>query len=162
MECVSSRSGCVVACSFVLRECLSAATMQKAQELRTRDRSFRLHYSRTPSFCSQYWAFSDLRSGRVLTKVSEQNQEQPLTCAQFHPDGLIFGTGTEDSMIKIWDLKERTNVANFPGHSGPITSIAFSENGKIGVEFQGLCSRQGWLFFGRGGGQGRFSNTIRA
>ncbi|XP_069135303.1 pre-mRNA-processing factor 19-like [Argopecten irradians] len=81
------------------------------------------------SSTDMHWAFSDLRAGRVLTKVNDPASQHALTCAQFHPDGLIFGTGTEDSMIKIWDLKERANVANFPGHQGPITSIAFSENG---------------------------------
>ncbi|XP_069752351.1 LOW QUALITY PROTEIN: pre-mRNA-processing factor 19 [Narcine bancroftii] len=77
----------------------------------------------------QYWAFSDIRTGRVLTKVTDESAGCALTCAQFHPDGLIFGTGTIDSQIKIWISRWRTNVANFPGHSGPITSIAFSENG---------------------------------
>ncbi|XP_031574235.1 pre-mRNA-processing factor 19-like [Actinia tenebrosa] len=78
----------------------------------------------------QHWAFSDIHTGRVLTKcLSDPSVNQGLTCAQFHPDGLIFGTGTSDSLIKIWDLKERANVAKFPGHSGPIKDISFSENG---------------------------------
>jgi pre-mRNA-processing factor 19 len=77
----------------------------------------------------EYWAFSDLNTGRILTKVGDTSTPHALTTAQFHPDGLIFGTGTSDSLIKIWDLKERSNVANFPGHSGSISAMSFSENG---------------------------------
>ncbi|VDP09666.1 unnamed protein product [Soboliphyme baturini] len=74
------------------------------------------------------WAFSDVHLGRVLCRVTSPSSGG-MTSAQFHPDGLIFGVGTADANVKIWDLKEKTNVANFPGHMGAIRSIAFSENG---------------------------------
>ncbi|CAH8832170.1 unnamed protein product [Trichobilharzia szidati] len=81
------------------------------------------------------WAFSDLRHGSVLVRISAADKSgstQALTCAQFHPDGLILGTGTADGEVKIWDVKERRNVANFAHGSGanqPVTAVAFSENG---------------------------------
>ena len=81
------------------------------------------------SSLDENWAFSDLRSGQVISKGTDSGGGAGLTCSQFHPDGLIFGTGTADSVIKIWDLKESSNVANFPGHTGPVIAIAFSENG---------------------------------
>jgi len=88
----------------------------------------------------EHWAFSDIRTGKMLIKVSSAASSSsdgdnmtgstvPLTCAKFHPDGLIFGTGTADSVVKIWDLKTKSNLANFPGHTGPITCLSFSENG---------------------------------
>ncbi|CAF0981722.1 unnamed protein product [Didymodactylos carnosus] len=76
-----------------------------------------------------YWALSDIRTGKLLVKIQDSTSQRALTCAQFHPDGIIFGIGTQDSVIKIWDLKECNNVADFPGHSGAISAIAFSENG---------------------------------
>jgi pre-mRNA-processing factor 19 len=76
-----------------------------------------------------YWALSDLRTGKLITKIQDATSQKGLTCAQFHPDGIIFGVGTQESVIKIWDLKECNNVADFPGHAGGISAIAFSENG---------------------------------
>ena len=56
----------------------------------------------------QHWAFSDIRTGKLIAKVtdSDNGNGPALTCCHSHPDGLIFGTGTSDAMIKIWDLKE--------------------------------------------------------
>lgn len=76
----------------------------------------------------KHWGFSDISTGKVVSRVPDSTGGG-LTSCQFHPDGLIFGTGSDDSMVKVWDVKDQTNVANFPGHTGQVTNIAFSENG---------------------------------
>jgi len=75
------------------------------------------------------WAFSDIKSGVTLTKANEMDRTTALVSAQFHPDGSLFGVGTADSAIKIWDIKSRLAVAQWDGHVGEVNSIAFSENG---------------------------------
>uniref|UniRef100_A0A0C9S5X1 Pre-mRNA-processing factor 19 n=1 Tax=Wollemia nobilis TaxID=56998 RepID=A0A0C9S5X1_9CONI len=75
------------------------------------------------------WCFYELSSGLCLQQVSDASVEDGYTSAAFHPDGLILGTGTAESLVRIWDVKTQANVAKFPGHSGPVTDISFSENG---------------------------------
>jgi pre-mRNA-processing factor 19 len=57
----------------------------------------------------------------LISRVTDAGQDGngvALTCAQFHPDGLIFGTGTSDAMIKIWDLKEVSAKSKIPLYFG--------------------------------------------
>eukprot|EP00992_Anisonema_acinus_P010376 TRINITY_DN6535_c0_g1_i1.p1 TRINITY_DN6535_c0_g1~~TRINITY_DN6535_c0_g1_i1.p1 ORF type:complete len:507 (+),score=130.28 TRINITY_DN6535_c0_g1_i1:45-1565(+) len=80
-----------------------------------------------------HWNFYDIHSGACLTGVNATEGENPvkqgLTCAQFHPDGMILGTGTAEATVCIWDLKTLHNVASFEGHAGAISAVTFSENG---------------------------------
>ncbi|XP_057742767.1 pre-mRNA-processing factor 19-like [Arachis stenosperma] len=76
------------------------------------------------------WCFYDLSSGTCLTQVADTSgSSEGYTSAAFHPDGLIIGTGTTDALVKIWDVKNQSNVAKFDGHTGSVTAISFSENG---------------------------------
>lgn len=75
------------------------------------------------------WAFHDIHSGATLTKVSDSSIKAGYSSISFHPDGLILGTGTKDALVHVWDVKEGRNVATFEGHTSPVESLSFSENG---------------------------------
>ncbi|KAL6057393.1 Pre-mRNA-processing factor 19 [Balamuthia mandrillaris] len=71
------------------------------------------------------WAFLNIDTGACLTHVTPEHNEA-IHC---HPDGLILGTGTAGSQVRIWDMKSVSNVASFTGHKATVNSISFSENG---------------------------------
>jgi len=71
------------------------------------------------------WALHDISSLTTLVQISSESGYQ---CSSFHPDGLLLGTGSVDSQVKIWDIKNLKNVATFEGHKGKV-DLSFSENG---------------------------------
>lgn len=75
------------------------------------------------------WCFYDIETALCLTQVANSTVLEGFTCATFHPDGLILGTGTHENLVRIWDVKSQENVAKFEGHKSLITSMSFSENG---------------------------------
>lgn len=75
------------------------------------------------------WCFYDLESTTCLKQVVDEQNREAYTCIQFHPDGLIMGAGTEKKLVRIWEVKQQKNVAEFAGHEGAVKALAFSENG---------------------------------
>jgi len=72
------------------------------------------------------WALLDIEQGSCIVHVKVS--DVPYTCAEFHPDGLLLGTGVANT-VQIWDVKTQSSVASFDSHSMDVTSMSFSENG---------------------------------
>lgn len=73
------------------------------------------------------------REGLGVVSVT---QEEAITAARIHPDGLIYATGLSNGTVKLWDLKSCQVAFEVPekfDHS--TSSISFSENGY----YVGLC-----------------------
>lgn len=49
---------------------------------------------------------------KLFVQVSDAAVEKAYSAASFHPDGVILGTGTEENIVRIWELRTRKVCAN--------------------------------------------------
>ncbi len=58
-------------------------------------------------------------------------EASPVWAMAFTPDGTRLAIGTDDRLIKVWDVRAGRPVLQLSGPSGRITSLTFSPNGQV-------------------------------
>jgi WD40 repeat protein len=68
------------------------------------------------------------KTGEELHRIRQENAQQVAVS----PDGpLIAVADSKDNAIKIWNMRTGEEVRRFTGHTGAVTSVAFSPDGRL-------------------------------
>ena len=72
------------------------------------------------------------KSGKILQEIIEENN--PLMCVDYSPDGMLFATGGNDKFVRLYDDNTKTLIKklerhkyNLPEHSNRIFAVKFSK-----------------------------------
>ncbi len=73
----------------------------------------------------------NVATGRNIASFDGQSAESAgVRSVAFSPDGKLFVSAGDDTMVWIWDVASLKNVAKLKGGDGIVWSTAFSPNGK--------------------------------
>ena len=100
---------------------------------------FWLHFKRSTSHCKSPSLSLSFRCTVVLYNPRKNRQShitnssrKTITCLGFSDDGrhLVTGECGHLPSVRVWDIHDRSCVAEFPGHKYGINCVAFAPNNK--------------------------------
>lgn len=68
--------------------------------------------------------------GRKPELVVQAGHADVVMSVAFSPDGLVCATGSRDTTIKLWDTRSGNLLRTLVGHTGRVTKLIFSSDGR--------------------------------
>ena len=64
------------------------------------------------------------------TEIATLRQNEPVSAVAFSPDGKFLATGDDAGLVRIWDVQERTVIAELQGDTVHVATVVFSPDGR--------------------------------
>lgn len=97
--------------------------------------------------CNRNTTVYDTTTGSEIVKLPNDNigrMDNYVRSVAFSPDNKLLVTGSEDKMIRVWDLASRRILRTLTGHRSEIYSLVFSLDGKEIVSGSGDRTSRIW------------------
>ncbi|KAJ3124687.1 general transcription repressor [Nowakowskiella sp. JEL0407] len=87
----------------------------------------------------------DVSNGQTVCVLENKSEKDDyVRSISFSPDSKMIATGTEDRVIRIWDIKSKTVKFEMVGHDQDIYCIDWSRDGKVIVSGSGDKTVKVW------------------